>query len=182
VDLVNSVVWDNGGGDFVTVDDTSTITARYTLSADPMDGEGNLSADPLFADPDHGDFHVRSTQGRYDPASGWVQDGEDSPTIDAGDPTSAFDLEPGPNGLRVNLGHTGNTAEASMGGPGGDPPATTPTTDGTPVADTGSSTTAGPDGDGPKGDDPGCGCTVAGRPTPLLVVAMALSARRRRSR
>src|SRR5206468_2153811 len=36
-----------------------------------------------------------------------------SPTIDAGDPTSAFALEPTPNGGRVNQGHTGNTAQAT---------------------------------------------------------------------
>ena len=36
-----------------------------------------------------------------------------SPTIDAGDPTSAFALEPSPNGGRVNQGSTGNTAQAT---------------------------------------------------------------------
>ena len=122
VEIVDSIMWGNGGDDFAT-DDTSTLTATYTLSEEPIDGAGNLSADPRFADPTAGDFHVRSTKGRFDPATGqFVIDADDSPTIDAGDPASAYALEPGPNGLRVNLGHTGNTPEASMGGPGGEPP------------------------------------------------------------
>ena len=35
-----------------------------------------------------------------------------SPTIDAGDPLWYYLAEPGPNGGRNNLGHTGNTAHA----------------------------------------------------------------------
>jgi hypothetical protein len=35
-----------------------------------------------------------------------------SPTIDAGNPALPFTLEPAPNGGRVNMGHTGNTAQA----------------------------------------------------------------------
>jgi len=37
-----------------------------------------------------------------------------SPTIDAGDPTSSFALEPTPNGTRVNMGSTGNSAKAAL--------------------------------------------------------------------
>jgi len=33
--------------------------------------------------------------------------------IDAGDPASAYDNEPAPNGKRVNLGAYGNTPQAS---------------------------------------------------------------------
>lgn len=36
-----------------------------------------------------------------------------SPAIDAGDPSSAYALEPAPNGGRINLGHDGDTAEAT---------------------------------------------------------------------
>jgi hypothetical protein len=122
VEIVNGIMWANAGDDFA-VDATSSITATYTLSEEAIDGQGNLSGDPLFVDPAAGDYHVRSTKGRFDPSSGeFVIDDVDSPTIDVGDPASDFAMEPGPNGLRVNLGHTGNTPEASMGGPGGDPP------------------------------------------------------------
>jgi len=37
-----------------------------------------------------------------------------SPTIDAGDPTTPYLNEPGPNGGRVNLGFDGNTAQAQV--------------------------------------------------------------------
>jgi hypothetical protein len=117
----NSIIWDNT--DDFAASDMSAITATYTLSQEAIAGTGNLSADPLFFNPAGGDFHVRSTSGRFDPTTGnFVVDGIHSPSIDAGDPASDFSLEPGPNGLRVNMGHTGNTSQASMGGPGGVPP------------------------------------------------------------
>jgi hypothetical protein len=74
----------------------------------------SISADPLFADPAGGDFHLKSNGGRYDPASGtWVFDTVNSPAIDAGDPASAYANEPAPHGERINLGAYGNTAQAS---------------------------------------------------------------------
>lgn len=158
VSITNGIFWGNGGDDFVT-DATSSVTATFTLSEEALDGEGNLSVDPLFVDPRSGDFHVRST----------------SPTVDAGDPDAAFDLEPAPNGLRVNLGHTGNTAEATLGGPGG----TVATTDDPP-------TTTSPDDDLPVGDaEPstdGCGCASdAGPPAFGWVLSLAVAGRRRRA-
>ncbi len=202
VELVNSIVWGNGGDDFVT-DGTSTITATYTLSEEPLDGPGNLSVDPRFVDPAGGDFHVLSTQGRFDPATrDFVVDDVDSPTIDAGDPASDFAMEPGPNGLRINLGHTGNTPEASMGGPGGEPPTGDDTSsgsdsadesegsDGLDPADTDDDAGDGSDGgtSGAANEDPsdeamtvGCGCT-GGVPGPLaLLVGAVLGLSRRRA-
>jgi hypothetical protein len=125
VEILNSIIWDNGGDDFEATS-PSAVTATYTLSQEPIAGAGNLSADPLFANPAAGDFHVRSTRGRFDPASGtFVADAVSSPSIDAGDPGSDFSLEPAPNGLRANLGHTGNTSEASLTPAGGAPPGAT---------------------------------------------------------
>ena len=46
--------------------------------------EGNIDTDPLFVDPDEGDYHLT----------------EDSPCIDAGDP----DREPDPDGTRADMG------------------------------------------------------------------------------
>ncbi|MDP2895777.1 MAG: hypothetical protein Q8Q12_04370 [bacterium] len=67
-------------------------------------GEGNISLDPHFVDPDNGDYHLRS----------W------SPCIDAGDPSSPFSNEPEPNGARVDMGAYGNTPEATSKSPDGD--------------------------------------------------------------
>ncbi len=47
-------------------------------------GEGNIDADPLFVDPDDGDYHLN----------------EDSPCIDTGDP----DSDPDPDNTRADMG------------------------------------------------------------------------------
>jgi len=77
-------------------------------------GQGNINADPLFANPDGGDFHLRSRGGRWDPiGERWITDTVTSPCIDAGDPDSPVGEEPAPNGERINLGAYGGTVEAS---------------------------------------------------------------------
>ncbi|MBQ7251051.1 MAG: right-handed parallel beta-helix repeat-containing protein [Kiritimatiellae bacterium] len=75
----------------------------------------SLNADPLFADPDAADFHLRSTTGRYDPLSGgWTNDAVHSPCIDTGLPdASAVGEEPVPNGGRIDMGAFGGTWQAS---------------------------------------------------------------------
>jgi len=114
VEVVDCVFWGNSGGDDFYLDGASTLTVAYTLSEEAWAGAGNLSSDPLFADPAAGDFHLRSSGGRWDPALGrWVVDSVDSPAVDAGNPSSPFQLEPAPNGGRVNLGAYGNTPQAS---------------------------------------------------------------------
>ncbi len=75
---------------------------------------GNISIDPLFADPENWDFHLKSEYGRWDPVQKqWVYDSVTSLCIDAGDPTDDYSNEPEPNGDRVNIGAYGNTSEAS---------------------------------------------------------------------
>ena len=77
-------------------------------------GDANsLSHDPLFADADALDYHLRSTAGRFVPPDSWTSDGQHSPCIDAGDPAAAFDEEPEPNGSRANLGAYSQGPEAS---------------------------------------------------------------------
>jgi len=77
-------------------------------------GAGNIDADPLFADPNNGDFHLKSEAGRWDPNSQtWIQDDETSPCIDAGDPMSPISWELFPNGGFVNMGAYGGTLKAS---------------------------------------------------------------------
>ncbi len=118
VTIKNSIFWNNGGNDFA-VDGTSTLQVIYTVSEESMAGEGNITEDPLFADPDNGDYHLRSTAGRWDPSAnngsgGWVVDTIDSPCIDAGDTLSDYSNEPDYNGDRVNMGVYGNTDQASL--------------------------------------------------------------------
>jgi hypothetical protein len=74
-----------------------------------------ITGDPMFADATSGDYHLKSTEGRWN-GSTWVTDAVASPCIDAGDPASAYENEPAPNGGRINLGCYGNTAEASKSG------------------------------------------------------------------
>lgn len=75
-------------------------------------GAGDISLDPLFANPANGDFHLKSTAGRW-AENRWITDDEDSPCIDAGKPSSDYSREPDPNGRRINIGTYGNTVEAS---------------------------------------------------------------------
>jgi len=85
-------------------------------------GPGNIDADPLFADPNKGEFHLKSQAGRWNQTdSNWVVDDVTSPCIDAGDPASAIGYEPFPNGGRINIGPYGGTAEASKSYYGGPP-------------------------------------------------------------
>lgn len=81
--------------------------------------QNSLSHDPQFADPDNEDYHLMSTEGRYDPVAGWVTDAVSSALIDAGPPSVDFSEETAPNGGRRNMGRYGNTPEASRTPPAG---------------------------------------------------------------
>ncbi len=75
----------------------------------------SMTMDPEFADPINGDFHPKSSGGRYVPATGsWTNDAALSPLVDAGPPEWSVANEPPPNGDVVNLGAYGNTRQASM--------------------------------------------------------------------
>jgi len=77
-------------------------------------GEGNIDADPCFADPNNGDYHLKSQAGRWDLNSQtWVMDDFMSPCIDAGDPNSDWTAELWPHGERINMGAYGGTSQAS---------------------------------------------------------------------
>ncbi|MBU1694035.1 MAG: right-handed parallel beta-helix repeat-containing protein [Verrucomicrobia bacterium] len=74
----------------------------------------SLSHEPLFYDPAAGDFHPRSSAGRYDPFTGaFAGDTTNSPLIDTGHPSWPFAEESGTNGARINIGLYGNDAQAS---------------------------------------------------------------------
>ncbi len=112
--LKNCILYGNGDDFFVNSGSGSALTVTYTLSAEGFSGQGNFTADPLFADTLNKNFHLKSTGGRYAPISQtWVIDSVHSPAIDAGDSTSAYNNEPTQNGNRINLGCYGNTMYAS---------------------------------------------------------------------
>jgi len=78
-------------------------------------GEGNINADPCFADANNEDYHLKSEVGRWDANSQtWIKDDVNSPCIDAGDPNYDWRGELWPNGKRINMGIYGGTPEASM--------------------------------------------------------------------
>jgi len=121
--VTNSIIWNNTryqvyypGGD---------LSVSYSDVQGGFAGTGNLDADPCFADPSNGDYHLKSQAGRWDPlGEQWRQDDATSPCIDAGVPTDPIGLEPFPNGGRVNLGAYGGTAQAGKSYFGA-PPCTT---------------------------------------------------------
>ena len=115
--VTNCILWD--GGDEIFIDDKSIVNVAYSnvrggSGHGPWLGKGNIDADPHFADPDNGDYHLTSKTGRWDPMSqSWVRDKVTSPCIDAGDTSDPVNLEPSPNGGVVNIGAYGGTEEAS---------------------------------------------------------------------
>ena len=111
--LTNCILWNNGP-EPIHVDD-GDVLAIYSNIQGGWEGEGNIDTDPLFADPDNDDYHLKSQIGRWDPLSAtWAQDAITSPCIDAGDPTIFIGDETEPNGGQINMGAYGGTVEASM--------------------------------------------------------------------
>jgi hypothetical protein len=126
--IKSSIIRENtaaGGPEIRIALDSSTLSISYSNIAGGQSrasvqdsilnwGLGNIDTDPLFADPNNDDFHLKSQAGRYDPSTDtWVRDDATSPCIDAGDPMSSLGPEPFPNSGVVNMGAYGGTAEAS---------------------------------------------------------------------
>ena len=108
----NSIVYFNGDGTAQIVNIVGTVT--YSDVQGSFQGTGNIDADPLFADPANGDYHLKSQAGRWHPGSeSWISDDLTSDCIDAGDPGIAIGLEPNQNGSVINIGAYGGTAQAS---------------------------------------------------------------------
>ena len=108
----NSIFWNNASSDLYG------CAARYSCIQRGAPGEGNITVDPMFVDPNEGDYHLLSVRGRYWPAHDvWVLDDATSPCVDAGDPAADFSRERTPNGGRLNLGAYGGTAFAGMSEP-----------------------------------------------------------------
>jgi parallel beta-helix repeat protein len=112
--ITNCILWNNEFGDL------EQCYARYSSlgKLGPGDQErGNISKDPLFADPVNGDYHLQSEYGRYLPTNMWVTDSQTSPCIDSGDRSMHIGREQKPHGGRLNMGAYGGTPYASKSGP-----------------------------------------------------------------
>jgi hypothetical protein len=88
--LVNSIIYDNGWGDAIHVDDPNLIQASYSDIQGGWTGIGNIDADPMFADAVSGDYHL----------------GVGSPCSDAGTSTGAppADIEGTPRDAAPDMG------------------------------------------------------------------------------
>jgi hypothetical protein len=113
--ITNSIIYNNGlDSDLVQIESNLTATITYTDVQGGWPGQGNIDADPLFADPGNGDYHLKSQAGRWDLTSqSWLADDVTSPCIDTGDPTTSIGFEPLPNGGIINMGLYGGTSRAS---------------------------------------------------------------------
>jgi hypothetical protein len=122
----NALFWGNAPGrDFavfcdkgcdklkVSVAHSMVQTTYAKQNASVAFGPGIMTpADPLFADVDKGDFHLKSAAGRWT-AAGHVKDPVTSPAIDKGTPRTTPDTNPDRVGQRNEFGAYGNSGEAS---------------------------------------------------------------------
>ena len=120
--LLNCILWGNSdssgmgqSGQISFQDGTPTINYCSVQGwTGSLGGTGNINADPCFANPGSGDYHLKSQADRWDsPSASWVKDDVTSLCIDAGNPASPIGLEPFPNGGIINMGAYGGTAQAS---------------------------------------------------------------------
>ncbi|TKJ37158.1 MAG: hypothetical protein CEE38_09705 [Planctomycetes bacterium B3_Pla] len=108
-DISNCIFWRNAGGDLFG------CQAKFSRTSEAGQGQSNIIADPLFVDPNAGDYHLLSERGRYwSEHDVWVLDRVTSPCIDRGNPNADPSDEPIPNGDRINMGAYGGTVQASM--------------------------------------------------------------------
>jgi hypothetical protein len=124
--FVDAIFWGNAPGlDFVATCDTGCGKIRVNVSYSMVQiqyrtqnvrisfGDGIVApVDPLFADPEKGDFHLKSAAGRWTP-TGYVKDPVSSPLLAKGYPEGATNENPERAGKRNELGAYGNSGEAS---------------------------------------------------------------------
>lgn len=127
--FVNAIFWGNATGrDFGAVCDAACGNVRISISYSMVQpkhdgygftidyGEGNIApVDPMFADLQNGDFHLKSRFGRWTPG-GHVQDEISSPALARGYPPDGAPQSANPTraGARHELGAYGNSPEASF--------------------------------------------------------------------
>ena len=86
--VLNTILWNDSPDEIYL--SSSSITITYSDIQGGWGGEGNIDADPLFVDPENGDYHLQA----------------DSPCIDAGTPDGAppDDLEGNPRDEAPDMG------------------------------------------------------------------------------
>jgi len=119
--IENCILYNDG----ITLGAGAIVNVSYTRWEPPVHvqgsplqlnlGPGNIEADPYFANPIRGDYHLKSWAGRWDPDRGsWVLDVVTSRCVDAGNPGSPLEDEAvSVFNRRINIGAYGGTAEAS---------------------------------------------------------------------
>jgi len=119
--FVNAIFWGNAPGrDFAVACSQGCRALKANVSFSMVQtsyakdgatitfGTGNVApADPLFADAETGDFHLKSAARRWTP-SGYVKDTATSPTLGKSSPAAAARV-----GKQTELGAYGNSGEAS---------------------------------------------------------------------
>ncbi len=113
--LTNSILWANVT-EQINYDGQETLpVVNYCDVMDGWPGTENIKLDPLFADSQNGDYHLRSAYGRWDPnQKQWITNANTSPCIDTGDPNSRWTAELWPHGKSINMGAYGGLPQASM--------------------------------------------------------------------
>ncbi|MBC8526504.1 MAG: right-handed parallel beta-helix repeat-containing protein [Candidatus Cloacimonetes bacterium] len=91
INLENCIVWNDVPPEIRLLDSYATVT--YSDIQNGWAGVGNIDADPLFVDPQNGDFHL--TWANFP-----IPDSTMSPCIDTGDPSSPLD----PDSTRADMG------------------------------------------------------------------------------
>ena len=91
--------------------------SAIAASKEPLWVKAISVQDPLFVDPNNGDYHLQSMYGRCLPGTvtgqdpnAWVTDPNHSPCIDAGLATRNPMRESMPNGGRINMGAYGGNS------------------------------------------------------------------------
>jgi len=109
--IVNCILWADSAssGPEISVGSGCNPAVSYSNIEGGWPGEGNIDNNPLFRDPDNGDFHLMAI------ACG---DSADSPCIDSGDPNildSLLDCSWGLGALRSDMGAYGGGDSATVG-------------------------------------------------------------------
>jgi hypothetical protein len=110
--IYNTIAWDDsatGAGDEIYVDDFSWPTISYCDIEGGWEGDGNIDLDPLFRDPENGDYHLTSIE---------CGDPYDSPCIDVGHPEildSLLDCSWGLGSLLSDMGAYGGGTWGQVG-------------------------------------------------------------------